>query len=410
MEQITQTTLQLKIEDNIYDKRLFTLSKEAGNIYSQSLNLFWYHFNLNNNKFFSAYKLQSIVSKKLNRKLLHSDSYIASIQQAHEAIADYFKAKKEFEKYPSKFSGKPNPPTKPKFLSPIYFKQSAIHINNGFLELSLAKGFKPIKFKWSNSKPKFVIINYDSTKGWLLNCVIEDNYLHLNLNKNKILAIDLGSKRIATTFDGKTTTLYSGKYTRSLIRLQNKLEGETKSKLSKLKYGSRQYKKIKKAKRKTNTRINNKKKDILHKYSKQIVDYCVFNNIGKIISGDCSSIHTNTNLGKVNNQSVQQNPEQQLIKYISYKFERIGGQTEVKPENYTSQTCPLCGHKHKCQNRDFICPNCDFKFDRDGVGSINIWLNNVSFDLKLNVVGALTAPIGVLYRDCPRKRNPRIQI
>jgi len=120
--------------------------------------------------------------------------------------------------------------------------------------------------------------------------------------------------------------------------------------------------------------------------------------IGNIVFGDCSNIHTETNLGK-QNQRIQQNPEQQLRKYISYKFESIGGTAEVVSEHYTTQTCPKCNNKYKPHDRRYECKKCGFEFDRDGVGAINIWLNNVSLD-KTNVVGFLADPIGVKYQDC----------
>lgn len=45
-------------------------------------------------------------------------------------------------------------------------------------------------------------------------------------------------------------------------------------------------------------------------------------------------------------------------------------------EAYTSQTCPCCGHLHKC-NEFYTCKNCNFKHDRDMVGALNIMLKAV---------------------------------
>ena len=118
----------------------------------------------------------------------------------------------------------------------------------------------------------------------------------------------------------------------------------------------------------------------------------------KIVIGDCSGIHTNTNCGKKNNQQIQQSPEQRLRKYIEYKFESIGGITEVISEEYTSQTCPQCGKRYKPQNRIYKCRECGFIYDRDGVGAINIYFKKVSSDNKMDVVGGLTPPRGWLYK------------
>ena len=393
--------IQHTYQQHILDSRLFELAKESGIIYSKSLEEFWKVY-LETNTWMSSYDLQKYMKDKLvsSRKLLHSDSYLGSLQLVHDNLASWKEAKKEWTKNPKKFSGEPKPPKKNKFFAPIIFKKSAIHLNNGFLELSLAKEFRkqPIRIRWSIQKPKYCTIIYDKTKGWFLNCVIEESVFQLELDKTRIMSVDLGEKRIATTFDGKNTIMYNGKYLMSLTRLENKIKGKTQTKLSKKKKGSKNYKNIQRSQRRVSSRLRNKKKDFLHKTSKKIVDNLIIKNIGNIVFGDCSNIHTETNLGK-QNQRIQQNPEQQLRKYISYKFESIGGTAEVVSEHYTTQTCPKCNNKYKPHDRRYECKKCGFEFDRDGVGAINIWLNNVSLD-KTNVVGFLADPIGVKYQDC----------
>jgi len=45
-------------------------------------------------------------------------------------------------------------------------------------------------------------------------------------------------------------------------------------------------------------------------------------------------------------------------------------------EEYTSQTCPCCGHLNKC-NELYKCKDCGFVHDRDIVGALNIMLKGV---------------------------------
>ena len=45
-------------------------------------------------------------------------------------------------------------------------------------------------------------------------------------------------------------------------------------------------------------------------------------------------------------------------------------------EEYTSQTCPSCGHLNKC-NEIYRCVECGFQHDRDIVGALNILLKGV---------------------------------
>ena len=223
----------------------------------------------------------------------------------------------------------------------------------------------------------------------------------------------MGVKRIATTFNSDTKEIktYSGKEVMSLVRLRNVVNARIQSKKSYYKNGSRKHKKLQRAKRKVIRRIKNKQKDILHKYSRIIVEDCIKNGIGKIIIGDNSSTHDKTNLKK-ENQKVQQNPEQQLAKYVEYKMQSVGGQTNFVPEPYTSRTCPKCQHvnNHKTKGRIFVCDVCGYEYDRDGVGSLNIFRKNVSFDQEywLDVVGNLTFPIGIKYKKIPKLSPIRI--
>ena len=354
-----------------YEPRLFELAKESGNVYSKALVFF--HKILRKKKIWLSPKaIARYIEGTVERKLLHSQSFQACYQKLFDNIKSFSKAKKEWSKNPSKFLGQPKLTRKRKFFQPIQFKQSAIRYKEGNIILSLAKGIEPLKIKWNEnlSIPIFVSINWNSIKRyWQLNLVIEKENNILNLDINKTMAIDLGIKRIATTYDSKKSVIYSGKKVKSLIIGRNKINSTSQVKLSKLKKGSKQYKKVRFANRKVNLRIDNKIKDILHKTSRTIVNQSIKNNIGKIAIGDCASIHNNTNCGKINNQQIQQNPEQKLLKYIEYKFNNIGGTIEIVPENYTSQTCPNCQSRHKPKNRVYKCPTCKFKDDRDIVGA-----------------------------------------
>lgn len=58
--------------------------------------------------------------------------------------------------------------------------------------------------------------------------------------------------------------------------------------------------------------------------------------------------------------------------YIAYKAAAEGIETPLQDEAYTSQTRPVCGHRHKPTGRVYRCPACGFCGARDGVGAVNI--------------------------------------
>lgn len=400
MEKITQFSYNINIKDN--NNQILDLAKESAQVYNQTLDIFW--SNLDNGIFLSKFDAQKYIN--IERKLLHSDSYIGSIQLAHSATQIYFKIIKKYKTNPSNFSGCPKPPKEHKSIQMIIFKKSAIRFKNGYLLLSTKN--EPLKIKWNINKgmPIYATITWKRETGWQLNLVLEREQNIVQFVEDKLLSIDLGIKRIAATYDLDRVILYSGKLIMSLNRLRNKINAETQSKLSGLEKHSRRYKKIKSANRRVARRINDKIRDILHKYSRTIVNYCIENRIGTIVVGDCSGIHNDPNCGKKNNQKIVQHPEQKLLNYIKYKFEDIGGVVLTTPESYTSRTCPCCGKVKKSSpnGRIFKCQGCNFGYDRDGIGAINIYKKvSCGEENKLQVVGGLTPPIGFVYkqsRDC----------
>ncbi len=383
---------------SLYDPRFFELAKEAGDVYSRSLEEFWKVYD-ETGVWLSKFDLQKHMRNKLERKLLHSDSFIGAMQQVHANLASWKQAKKVVKDA--------CPPRKPKFLQAILFKKSQIKYKNGFLKLTLGIGNEYLNLKWNQEIPLPIYgsVTYSKTRGWKINLCLETDVEQKNLDNNKFLSIDLGVKRIATIFDGENTITLSGKKFMGLMHYRNKLNGKTQSRLSHKKKGSNNYKKIQRAKRRTTDKILNIQKDMLHKYSSFVVNYAIKNNIGNIIIGDNSSTHDSPNMRGKTNQKISQNPEQKLKNYIKYKFEGISGQVNIVPEPYTSRKCPCCKNikKSSPRGRTYKCKKCDFVFDRDGVGAINIYNENVSFGTCLNLdsgrIRFLTEPIGMKFHN-----------
>ena len=378
MEKVIKT-YSINIEPNNF---IFDLAKECGEVYSSSLSEFWKMYD-ENKIWLSKFDLQKHMKDKLTRKLLHSDSFLAAMQQVHCNLASWKQAKK--------VKPETKPPHKSRFLQSIRFKKSQIRFIKGNIVLSLGvnqEGEKQYyKFKWNKyiPLPQYGNISYNKNVGWKLNLIIEfdSKKQEHDLNQDKILSVDLGTKRIATLFDGNEVLIINGKKLRALNHYQNKIVGKKQVALSQKKKDSKRAKRLNQSWRKKNDKLQAIKKDMLHKTSNLIIKYATNKNIGKIVFGDCSGIHDKTNLGK-NNQQVQQGVEMKLAKYVEYKFKQKGGISEYISEAYTSQECPCCKNRKKQTTRTYKCKNCGYVYDRDGVGAINIMekyiSKNVSFD------------------------------
>ena len=82
---------------------------------------------------------------------------------------------------------------------------------------------------------------------------------------------------------------------------------------------------------------NRKIKDVMHKYSRYIIDYCLEYNIGTIVMGHNRGQKQEINLGKKTNQNFVQIPEYLLRKMIMYKGDEIGMNVIEQEESHSSK-------------------------------------------------------------------------
>ncbi len=173
---------------------------------------------------------------------------------------------------------------------------------------------------------------------------------------------------------------------------------------------SHHWHKLNKAKQKLLNKSRNKIMDVLQKYTSYLIDYCIRQEISIIVAGDITNIRESINFNLKTNQKLHQWIFKKMLEMVSYKAESVGIKFELIDENYTSQTCPICGSKNKTRNRNYKCNNCNFKYHRDGVGAINIYKKYTVGSLTDKsgwLEGVLTSPYGIRYQSnfisCPTK-------
>jgi len=82
---------------------------------------------------------------------------------------------------------------------------------------------------------------------------------------------------------------------------------------------------------------NRKIKDVMHKISRYIVDWCVEHNIGTIVIGHNDNWKQEVELGKRNNQNFVPIPYYILTHDLQYKSEEIGIAAKQQEESHTSK-------------------------------------------------------------------------
>lgn len=192
---------------------------------------------------------------------------------------------------------------------------------------------------------------------------VETENIQLPKNNNAI-GFDLGIKDLLITSDGETfnNQKLTYKYEEQLAKLQRQQ--------AKMIRGSKNWQKQRIKIARLHEKISNKRLDNLHKISSQIVKENQF-----IFSENLnvSGMVKNHNLAK----AVHDMGWYELTRQLVYKSE-WNGRVYHKVDRYfaSSQICSVCGYKNtdtKDLNvREWVCPECQTRHDRDINASINI--------------------------------------
>ena len=188
--------------------------------------------------------------------------------------------------------------------------------------------------------------------------------------------IDLGQiHQCAVTTDTGEALIVSGRGQRSLKRRMNKMHGEISRLQSRCKKGSRRHKKLARARHKHAGRIDRQIRDLAHKGTRAVVDFCVEHRVGDVFIGDPHGVRKHRR-GRKHNQRMSQWEYGRDKNYLHQKLNRKGIASFTGSERGTSSRCPQCGHKHKPKGRVWRCKQCGFTGHRDLVGSVNMHEDN----------------------------------
>ena len=115
-------------------------------------------------------------------------------------------------------------------------------------------------------------------------------------------------------------------------------------------------------------------RDILHKASRQVVEFCQANDAKEIAVGDVRDIQDGVDLGSKSNQKISQWPHGQFVQYVAYKSAEYGMKAGYIPEDYSTRTCSCCEFVKNSapRGRVYVCPGCGAVSHRDANGASNI--------------------------------------
>ena len=153
------------------------------------------------------------------------------------------------------------------------------------------------------------------------------------LNKENVLGIDLGIDNLCTCVTNTGASfIIDGRKLKSINQYYNKINAKLQSIKDKQKI-ERTTLRQKRITRKRNNRIN----DYLSKAARTIVNYCLNNDIGKLVLGYNEDFQRKSNIGSINNQNFVNIPYGKLRDKLIYLCKLYGIEFKLQEESYTSK-------------------------------------------------------------------------
>ncbi|SRR6266498_901711 len=342
------------------------LREEAGRCWTDMLTA---HIESRSGKWLSSVDLSKIFK---GQYALHS--------QTIQALAQKLEANVDTARELRKTDPEARYPYHLKKYQTVVWKQSAIHLlDSGQLLLSNGKTNTPLVLPLP---PEYLDANICKAElTWRADhyelCLTIDTGLVNPPRKRtgQIAGVDLGEVNIAAVATETGNALVvSGRALRSVKRLRNKRHAALDSLISRCKPGSKRHRRLVKSKARASAKMYRQQRDILHKASRQVVEFCQANDVKSIAVGDVRDIQNGVALGVQTNQKISQWPHGQFVKYIAYKSAECGMQTGYIPEDYSTRTCSCCKlvKSSAPRGRVYTCPRCGAVIHRDANGASNI--------------------------------------
>jgi putative transposase len=246
----------------------------------------------------------------------------------------FFKAIKDWAKHPEKYLGKPSLPKykKKNGESIIVFTNQNAKIKDGFIRFPKICHLQLIKTRICDKFHQIRIIPRGLS--YVLEIVHEKEPINLELDKNRILGIDLGLRNLATCVNniGVKPFVIRGGVVKSVNQFYNKRKAGLQSvkDLQRYKFETKRLCRL-------ILKRNNKIKDYFHKASRKIIDYCIQHDLGTIIIGYNGGWKQQIELGRRTNQNFVTVPFLKLIQQLEYKAELVGIEVKTGAEDHTSK-------------------------------------------------------------------------
>ena len=211
--------------------------------------------------------------------------------------------------------------------------------------------------------PKNITVSQKNNK-WFVSIQTECSVEKPIPKSTTAIGIDVGIARFATMSDGGFLAPLCSfkKHEQRLKKYQRRMSRKTKF--------SKNWHKAKRKVQQIHSTISNARKDFLHKTTAEISK-----NHAMVAIEDLQVRNMSKSAKSGLNKSILDQGWFEFRRQLEYKLEWNGGVLVAVPPQYTSQTCPCCGHVAKANRQSqaqFECIECGYENNADVVGAINI--------------------------------------
>ena len=243
-----------------------------------------------------------------------------------------------------------------------------VDYENGKIKLPKLKKVKSKLHRKFNGQIKSVTVSQVPSGKYYVSILVETEHEELPHAKQNI-GLDLGIKDLCITSEGEKyeNPKTIKKYERKLSRKQRELAHKKK--------GSKNYQKKKKEIALCHEKINNIRKDYLHKVSNKIISE---NQVIVTENLQIKNMVKNHHLAK----SIIDVSWYELTRQLEYKA-IWNGRKYIKIDTFyaSSQLCSVCGYQNvdtkDLSVRKWTCPKCKTKHDRDINAATNILMEGL---------------------------------
>ena len=311
----------------------------AKNLKNQAIYNVRQHY-FNNKKYLSYNENYKMLKNSENYKKLNSNMAQQILKEVDESFKSFFTLLKLAKN--GQYNGKiklPNYLAKDGFTTLVI---GFVRLKDDMLIVPYSNSFKKthqeVKVKLpsvlKDKKIKEIrIIPKQHSRYFEIQYTYEVKEIQRELNKENVLGIDLGIDNLCTCVTNTGASfIIDGRKLKSINQYYNKINAKLQSIKDKQKI-ERTTLRQKRITRKRNNRIN----DYLSKAARTIVNYCLNNDIGKLVLGYNEDFQRNSNIGSINNQNFVNIPYGKLRDKLIYLCKLYGIEFKLQEESYTSK-------------------------------------------------------------------------